>query len=65
MIRDDIGYHLHYVESVCVSGGVAYGLAGDRHHSVGDLAVMRAMPNINSIGPIFSSGYLGGKDLNS
>ena len=50
-IRNDVCYHNLNVKVVAVGGGVAYGAAGYTHHSVEDLAVMCAMPNMTVLAP--------------
>jgi len=50
-IRNDVCYHLLNVKIVSVGGGMAYGTHGYTHHGVEDLAVMRALPNMNVVAP--------------
>lgn len=50
-IRNDVCYHNLDVKIVAVGGGLAYGAQGYTHHSVEDLAVMRALPNMTVIAP--------------
>lgn len=45
-IKVDIAYSATNVKLVGISGGVSYGALGMSHHSVQDLAVMRAIPGI-------------------
>jgi transketolase len=50
-VRNDICYHKLNVKIVAVGGGLAYGTHGYTHHSVEDLAVMRALPNMTVVAP--------------
>ena len=50
-IRNDVCYHRLNVKIVSVGGGMAYGTHGYTHHGVEDLAVMRALPNMNVVAP--------------
>jgi transketolase len=50
-IRNDVCYHHLNVKIVSVGGGMAYGTHGYTHHGVEDLAVMRALPNMNVVAP--------------
>jgi transketolase len=50
-IRNDVCYHAASVKIVGVGGGYAYGPQGYTHHGLEDLAVMRALPNIDVIAP--------------
>ena len=50
-IRNDVCYHGLNVNIVAVGGGWAYGSQGYTHHALEDLAVMRAMPNMQVIAP--------------
>ncbi len=45
-IRNDVCYHNLNVKVVAVGGGLSYGSHGYTHHSVEDIAVMCAMPNM-------------------
>jgi transketolase len=45
-IKNDVAYADTDVKVVGVSGGVSYGALGSTHHSLHDLALMRAIPNI-------------------
>jgi transketolase len=45
-IKVDVAYSATNVKLVGISGGVSYGALGMSHHSVQDLAVMRAIPGI-------------------
>lgn len=50
-IRNDICYAKANVKIVIVGGGFAYGQLGMTHHATEDLAVMRALPNMNVFSP--------------
>jgi transketolase len=50
-IRNDVCYHDLPVRIVALGGGLTYGSLGYTHHSVEDLAVMKAMPNLKVIAP--------------
>lgn len=50
-IRNDVCYHAASVKIVGVGGGYSYGPQGYTHHGLEDLAVMRALPNIDVIAP--------------
>jgi len=50
-IRNDICYHNANVISVSVGGGLCYGALGMTHHGTEDLAIMRALPNMQVIAP--------------
>jgi transketolase len=50
-VRNDVCYHKLNVKIVAVGGGVAYGTHGYTHHSVEDIAVMRALPNMTVVAP--------------
>lgn len=50
-IRDDVCYQKANVKIVGVGGGVAYSTLGPTHHTVEDLAMMRAVPNMTVISP--------------
>ncbi|MBP1965412.1 transketolase family protein [Paenibacillus aceris] len=45
-IKVDVAYSATNVKLVGISGGVSYGALGMSHHSVQDVAVMRAIPGI-------------------
>ena len=45
-IRNDVCHHLADVKIVSVGGGLTYGVAGFTHHTIEDLAVLRAMPHM-------------------
>lgn len=46
-IRNDICYHDANVKILAVGGGFAYGTLGMTHHATEDIAMMRALPNMN------------------
>lgn len=50
-IKNDIAYSDHPVTLVGISAGVSYGQLGSTHHSIHDLAVLRAINNINIVVP--------------
>jgi transketolase len=50
-IRNDICYMNNPVVIVAVGSGYSYGSQGYTHHALEDIAVMRAMPNMNVISP--------------
>lgn len=50
-VKVDVAYTHTNVKVVGVSGGVSYGALGTSHHSLQDIAVMRAIPGITIILP--------------
>lgn len=50
-IKVDIAYSQTNVKIIGISGGVSYGALGMSHHSLQDVAVMRAIPGITVILP--------------
>lgn len=50
-IKLDVAYTNTNVKIIGVSGGVSYGALGSSHHSLHDIAVMRAIPGISIILP--------------
>jgi len=50
-IRNDICYHNANVKIIGIGGGLAYGELGESHHSIEDIAIMRALPNMVVIAP--------------
>jgi len=50
-IKIDVAYTNRNVKIVGVSGGVSYGPLGSTHHSLEDIAFMRAIPNMTVILP--------------
>lgn len=45
-VKVDVGYSHTNVKIIGVSGGVSYGALGTSHHATQDIALMRAIPNI-------------------
>ena len=50
-IRNDICMQNQPVKIVGVGGGVSYGVLGPTHHSIIDMAILRALPNMTVIAP--------------
>src|SRR5699024_12423884 len=50
-VKVDVAYSDTNVKLVGISGGVAYGQLGMSHHSLQDLAVTRAIPNLEVMMP--------------
>ncbi|MFA7265011.1 MAG: transketolase C-terminal domain-containing protein [Candidatus Nanopelagicales bacterium] len=50
-IRNDAAYHAANVKVVSVGGGFSYGPLGMSHHATEDIAIMRAIPEIESFIP--------------
>ncbi len=50
-IKNDIAYSDHPVTLVGISAGVSYGQLGSTHHSIHDIAVLRAVNNIDIVVP--------------
>jgi transketolase len=50
-IKLDVAYSYNNVKIIGVSGGVSYGALGSSHHSLHDIAVMRAFPDLTVILP--------------
>lgn len=50
-IKNDIAYSDHPVTLVGISAGVSYGQLGSTHHSIHDIAVLRAINNIDIVVP--------------
>ncbi len=50
-IKNDIAYSHHPVTLVGISSGVSYGQLGSTHHSIHDIAVLRAINNLNIVIP--------------
>lgn len=50
-IRNDICYHDLNVKIVCIGGGFSYGALGTSHHATEDLAILRAIPNLQVVSP--------------
>lgn len=51
-IRNDICYHNADVTLVSVGGGFSYGQLGMSHFATEDLAILRALPNMEVISPV-------------
>ncbi len=50
-VKVDLAYSNTNVKLVGISGGISYGALGMSHHSVQDIAVMRAIPNMTVLLP--------------
>lgn len=50
-IKNDVAYSDHPVNLVGISAGVSYGALGSTHHSLHDLAALRAIHNIDIVVP--------------
>ncbi|MGL4986467.1 MAG: transketolase family protein [Treponemataceae bacterium] len=50
-VRNDVCYHNANVKIVAVGCGFAYGQLGMTHHTTEDIAIIRALPNINIYSP--------------
>lgn len=50
-IKVDVAYSRTNVKLIGISGGLSYGALGMSHHSLQDMAVMRAIPGINILLP--------------
>ncbi len=50
-VKVDVAYSKTNVKLIGVSGGVSYGALGNSHHSLHDIAVMRALPDMTVIIP--------------
>lgn len=50
-IRNDLAYHECNVTIVTVGAGFSYGQLGMSHHATEDLAIMRALPNVEILVP--------------
>ena len=50
-IKVDVCYNNANVKLVGVGSGVSYGTMGSTHHSLEDIAIMRALPNMTIIAP--------------
>ena len=50
-VKVDVAYSNTNVKLIGISGGVSYGALGMTHHSLQDIAVMRAIPNLSIIFP--------------
>ena len=50
-IKNDVAYSAHKVVLVGISAGVSYGALGSTHHSLNDLASLRALNNLDIVVP--------------
>ena len=50
-VKVDLAYSNTNVKLIGISGGISYGALGMSHHSLQDLSVMRALPNLTVILP--------------
>jgi transketolase len=50
-IKNDVAYSDHPVKLIGISAGVSYGALGTTHHSLHDLAVLKAINNIDIVVP--------------
>src|SRR3984957_16405051 len=50
-IKNDVAYSDHPVTLVGISAGVSYGALGSTHHSLHDLASLRAIHNVEIVVP--------------
>ncbi len=50
-VKDDICYNEANVKLVGIGSGVSYGTMGSTHHSLEDIAIMTALPNMTVISP--------------
>ncbi|MFH2130601.1 MAG: transketolase C-terminal domain-containing protein, partial [bacterium] len=50
-IKNDVAYSNNPVSIIGISGGVSYGALGSTHHSIHDIAVLRAINNIKIVLP--------------
>ncbi len=50
-VKNDVAYANSNVKIIGVSGGVSYGALGSTHHSLHDIAFMRAIPNLTVLLP--------------
>lgn len=50
-VKVDMAYSNTNVKLIGISGGISYGALGMSHHSVQDLAIMRAIPNMTVLMP--------------
>lgn len=50
-VKVDMAYSNTNVKLIGISGGISYGALGMSHHSVQDLAIMRAIPNMTVMMP--------------
>ena len=50
-IRNDAAYHEVNMTVVSSGGGFTYGALGMSHHATEDIAIMRALPDVNVVAP--------------
>jgi len=50
-IKNDVAYSDHPVKLIAISSGVSYGALGSTHHSLHDLAALRAVNNLDIVVP--------------
>lgn len=50
-VKSDLAYSHANVKLVAVSGGAAYGVLGQTHHSLQDIATLRALPDMRVVIP--------------
>ena len=50
-IRNDAAYHNVNLTIVAIGGGFAYGQLGMSHHATEDMAIMKALPNVDVLVP--------------
>jgi len=50
-VKNDVSYSDHPIKLIGISAGVSYGALGSTHHSLHDLAVLQAIPNIDIVVP--------------
>jgi transketolase len=50
-IKNDVCYSDHPVKLIGISAGVSYGALGSTHHSLHDIAALRAINNISIVAP--------------
>lgn len=50
-IKNDVAYSDNPVKLIAISAGVSYGALGTTHHSLHDLAVLRAINNLTIVAP--------------
>ena len=50
-IKNDVAYSNHPVKLIAISAGVSYGALGSTHHSLHDIAALRAINNIDIVVP--------------
>jgi transketolase len=50
-IKNDVAYSDNPVKLIGISAGVSYGALGSTHHSIHDLAALRAISNIDIVAP--------------